>query len=125
MAFLELRAVTKSYATSQGRHLVLQGIDLAVEEGEFVAIVGYSGSGKTTLISMIAGLIEPDDGESSSRKLPSTGQGPTEESSFKLLAPSLVQRVRKHLPGGGRRVTHSLEARETPAHRAVDPPGAP
>jgi nitrate/nitrite transport system ATP-binding protein len=63
MAFLELRAVTKSYATPKGRSLVLQGIDLAVEEGEFAAIVGSSGSGKTTLISLIAGLIEPDDGE--------------------------------------------------------------
>jgi len=63
MAFLKLRAVTKSYATPQGRHLVLQRIDLAVEEGEFVAVVGYSGSGKTTLVSLIAGLIPSDAGE--------------------------------------------------------------
>jgi nitrate/nitrite transport system ATP-binding protein len=76
MAFLKLRAVTKSYATPQGRHLVLQGIDLAVAEGEFVAIVGYSGSGKTTLMSLIAGLIEPDDGEILLDGAPIDGPGP-------------------------------------------------
>ena len=62
MAFLALRDVSKSYATPQGAHLVLQDIDLHVQEGEFVAVVGYSGSGKTTLISLIAGLMAPDTG---------------------------------------------------------------
>jgi nitrate/nitrite transport system ATP-binding protein len=76
MAFLELQAVTKSYPIPKGRHLVLQGIDLAVQEGEFVAIVGYSGSGKTTLISLIAGLIEPDDGEIRLEGTPIEGPGP-------------------------------------------------
>jgi nitrate/nitrite transport system ATP-binding protein len=59
VAFLQLRDVRKSYATPRGPHLVLQGIDLDVEAGEFIAIVGYAGSGKTTLISLIAGLITP------------------------------------------------------------------
>jgi nitrate/nitrite transport system ATP-binding protein len=76
MAFLELRGVTKSYATPKGRHHVLQGVDLAVGEGEFVAVVGYSGSGKTTLISLIAGLIEPDDGEILLGGTPIDGPGP-------------------------------------------------
>jgi nitrate/nitrite transport system ATP-binding protein len=76
MAFLNLRAVTKSYTTPKGRYLVLQGIDLAVEEGEFVAIVGSSGSGKTTLISLIAGLIEPDHGEILLQGLRIEGPGP-------------------------------------------------
>jgi nitrate/nitrite transport system ATP-binding protein len=56
---LELKGVTKSYPGTP----VLNGIDLAVEEGEFVAILGFSGTGKTTLISLIAGLIEADSGE--------------------------------------------------------------
>src|SRR5207245_1100772 len=76
VAFLQLRDVRKSYATPRGPHLVLQGIDLDVEEGEFIAIVGYSGSGKTTLISLIAGLITPDDGEICLAGTPITGPGP-------------------------------------------------
>lgn len=62
MAFLELSGVRKGYGTGAARTEVLGGIDLAVEEGEFLAIVGFSGSGKTTLISAIAGLIDLDDG---------------------------------------------------------------
>ena len=76
MAFLTLRDVCKSYETPRGAKLVLQGIDLDVEEGEFIAIVGYSGSGKTTLISLIAGLMAPDDGELCLAGAPITGPGP-------------------------------------------------
>ena len=76
MAFLQLRDVCKSYKTPRGPNLVLQNVDLEVEEGEFIAIVGYSGSGKTTLISLIAGLITPDDGEICLAGAPITGPGP-------------------------------------------------
>ena len=61
---LSLRGVTKSYAgQASGASHVLGGIDLDVEEGEFIAILGFSGAGKTTLISSIAGLVEADSGE--------------------------------------------------------------
>src|SRR4051812_6679731 len=59
MPFLELKNVSKGF----GGAPVVSDINLRVERGEFVAIVGYSGAGKTTLISMIAGLLRPDDGE--------------------------------------------------------------
>ncbi len=59
---LELRGVSKSYGTGSHVTRVLRDIDLAIEEGEFVAIVGFSGSGKTTLISLMAGLSTPDSG---------------------------------------------------------------
>lgn len=58
MSFLEVHNVRKSYGSTH----VLANIDLSIEEGEFVAIVGYSGSGKTTLMSLLAGLIQPDHG---------------------------------------------------------------
>ncbi|WP_067732359.1 ABC transporter ATP-binding protein [Novosphingobium naphthalenivorans] len=61
---LSLKGVSKSYTgVTGGVTKVLDGIDLDVEEGEFIAVLGFSGAGKTTLISSIAGLIEPDAGE--------------------------------------------------------------
>jgi nitrate/nitrite transport system ATP-binding protein len=63
MAYLDVRDVQKRFVTSRGTTHVLGGASLALDAGEFVAIVGYSGSGKTTLISLIAGLLAPDAGE--------------------------------------------------------------
>ncbi len=76
MAFLELNGVGKTYGEGTARTEVLNDINLAVEEGEFVAIVGFSGSGKTTLISTIAGLVSPDTGEVLLKGEPITGPGP-------------------------------------------------
>jgi nitrate/nitrite transport system ATP-binding protein len=72
MAFLELRNVSKGF----GGPPVLSGLNLSVERGEFVAIVGYSGSGKTTLLSLIAGLQRPDAGTITLNDLEITGPGP-------------------------------------------------
>ena len=62
MSFLELHQVSKSYGADGSRTEVLRDINLHIEEGEFVAIVGYSGAGKTTLMSILAGLLTPDTG---------------------------------------------------------------
>jgi nitrate/nitrite transport system ATP-binding protein len=63
MAICEIKGLSKSYGSGANATHVLDNINLKIEEGEFVAIVGFSGSGKTTLISSIAGLIKPDGGE--------------------------------------------------------------
>jgi nitrate/nitrite transport system ATP-binding protein len=72
MPFLEITNVSKGF----GGPPVLAGVNLAIERGEFVAIVGYSGSGKTTLISLIAGLIKPDSGTVKLNDLEVTAPGP-------------------------------------------------
>lgn len=63
MAYLELKNVCKTYETGPDATEVLSNINLTIEEGEFVAIVGFTGSGKTTLVNLINGLIEPTSGE--------------------------------------------------------------
>ena len=72
MSHLELRNVSKNYGDTE----VLSNINLSIEEGEFVALIGFSGSGKTTLISILAGLISPDGGEVRLRGVPAGGAGP-------------------------------------------------
>lgn len=63
MAYLEINGVSKSYGQGAERTEVLRDVNLHMEKEEFVAVVGFSGSGKTTLISLVAGLIRPDEGE--------------------------------------------------------------
>ncbi len=72
MPFLELTHVSKAF----GGPAILQDVNLTIERGEFVAIVGYSGSGKTTLISLIAGLLKPDTGTVKLNDLEITEPGP-------------------------------------------------
>ncbi|MBO6508753.1 MAG: ATP-binding cassette domain-containing protein, partial [Roseibium sp.] len=62
MSFVEISGVSKSYGEGANRTDVLKDINLKVKEGAFIAIVGFSGTGKTTLISLLAGLIEADEG---------------------------------------------------------------
>jgi nitrate/nitrite transport system ATP-binding protein len=76
MPFLEMKRVTKRYTQGAMVQTVLNEVSLSIEEGEFVALVGYSGSGKTTLISTLAGLIAPDSGEVLFKGKPVTGASP-------------------------------------------------
>ncbi|MFV9675564.1 MAG: ABC transporter ATP-binding protein [Anaerolineales bacterium] len=55
--------VSKIYETSAGSFTALRDLDLRIDKGEFVSIVGKSGSGKTTLINMLTGIDRPSDGE--------------------------------------------------------------
>ncbi|MCI8433629.1 MAG: ABC transporter ATP-binding protein [Lachnospiraceae bacterium] len=59
---ISVREVTKFYGCGETRFQVLKDINLTIEEGEFVVILGASGSGKSTLLNVISGLERPDGG---------------------------------------------------------------
>jgi putative ABC transport system ATP-binding protein len=63
MHLIEMKEITKNYEMGEATVHALRGIDLAVEGGEFLAIVGPSGSGKSTLMNMIGCLDRPSTGE--------------------------------------------------------------
>lgn len=62
-SMISLQGVRKFYKTAAGEYLVLKGIDMTIEAGEFVSIVGKSGSGKTTLLNMVTGIDRPSAGD--------------------------------------------------------------
>ena len=62
MAILETRGLRKVYGSGDTEVRALDGVDLAVEKGEFAAVVGTSGSGKSTLLHMLGGLDRPTGG---------------------------------------------------------------
>ncbi|NMF84329.1 nitrate ABC transporter ATP-binding protein [Nodosilinea sp. P-1105] len=61
--FLVIDNLSKVYPTPKGDFVVLDGIDLVVNEGEFVCVIGHSGCGKSTLLDMVAGFRQPTQGQ--------------------------------------------------------------
>jgi len=62
-AFLTIENVSKVYPTKKGPFTVLDGVNLTVQEGEFICVIGHSGCGKSTLLNMVSGFAFPTDGE--------------------------------------------------------------
>ena len=60
---LQLQKVNKTYQKGDNVVRALDGVDLSIEKGEFMAIVGPSGSGKTTLLNIVGCLDSPTDGQ--------------------------------------------------------------
>ena len=58
-AMIEMHGIVKTFKNAAGEFTVLKGIDLTIQRGEFVSIVGKSGSGKSTLLNMITGIDHP------------------------------------------------------------------
>jgi nitrate/nitrite transport system ATP-binding protein len=62
LSFLEIQNVSKSFRSGSETRDVLKDVNLSVDEGEFVSIVGFTGSGKSTLLNIASGLLAPDSG---------------------------------------------------------------
>ncbi len=60
---IRLKNVSKTYESAAGPFTALQDVDLSIDQGEFVAVVGKSGSGKSTLLNVITGIDSPSSGE--------------------------------------------------------------
>ncbi|HHS94508.1 MAG TPA: ATP-binding cassette domain-containing protein [Rhodobacterales bacterium] len=76
MSVIEFKSVSKSFGEGSGATPVLRDIDLRVEDGEFLVLLGFSGTGKTTLINLMAGLEAPSKGEVLYRGKPVEGPSP-------------------------------------------------
>jgi len=61
-AMIDMHGIVKTFKSVAGEFTVLKGVDLTINRGEFVSIVGKSGSGKSTLLNMITGIDHPTDG---------------------------------------------------------------
>ena len=60
--FLAIENVSKVYPTPTGGYTVLQDVNLTVQEGEFICVIGHSGCGKSTLLNMVSGFSKPTAG---------------------------------------------------------------
>lgn len=74
--FLVIDHVTKVYQTPKGPFTVLDGVNLTINEGEFICLIGHSGCGKTTLLNMVSGFNTPSTGEVRLQGKPITKPGP-------------------------------------------------
>ena len=74
--FLSIKGVSKVYPTAKGPAVILDGVNLDINEGEFICLIGHSGCGKSTLLNMIAGFNGPTDGEVALEGVRITEPGP-------------------------------------------------
>jgi nitrate/nitrite transport system ATP-binding protein len=86
MAYFEATDVSKSYGRNGDATHVLESLTLKIELGEFVSVVGFSGAGKTTLVSILAGLLRPDQGSVVLEGRPVTGPSPERAVVFQTYA---------------------------------------
>jgi nitrate/nitrite transport system ATP-binding protein len=74
--FLTIENLSKVYPTPRGPYCVLEDVNLTVQEGEFICVIGHSGCGKSTLLNMVSGFNAPTEGAVLLHGKPITGPGP-------------------------------------------------
>jgi len=75
--FLSIKNVSKVYNLPKGNtYTVLEGVNLTINQGEFICLIGHSGCGKTTLLNMVSGFAQPTNGEVLLHGKPVEGPGP-------------------------------------------------
>jgi bicarbonate transport system ATP-binding protein len=74
--FLVIENVSKVYPTPTGGYTVLENVNLTVNEGEFICVIGHSGCGKSTLLNMVSGFATPTDGAVQLKGQPIKKPGP-------------------------------------------------
>ena len=107
---IALTKVSKRFATRRGSHHALEGVDLTIDDGQFVCLVGPSGCGKSTLLNLIAGLERADSGTVTLDGKPIEGPGPERSVMFQdsALFPWLT--VRKNVDFGLELAGHTDKA---------------
>ena len=119
MARIELNDITFCYEGHNGVRTVLDHVSLAVEDGEFVCLVGRSGCGKTTLLRLIAGLQSPASGQILLDGKPITGPGTDRAVVFQNYALFPWMTARKNVEFGIRQANRTLSRSEI-RERALD-----
>jgi bicarbonate transport system ATP-binding protein len=74
--FLSFEQVRKSFPTKDGEYVVLEDVNLKVQQGEFICIIGHSGCGKSTLLNMVSGFSQPTAGTVTLHQQPILRPGP-------------------------------------------------
>jgi nitrate ABC transporter ATP-binding subunit len=75
-SFLEIDSVAKIYPTKTGGYTVLENVNLTIQQGEFICLIGHSGCGKSTLLNMVSGFSKPTHGEVRLKGQPILQPGP-------------------------------------------------
>jgi bicarbonate transport system ATP-binding protein len=73
--FLSIAHVSKVYPTPKGTYTVLQDVNLTINQGEFICVIGHSGCGKSTLLNMVSGFAQPTQGSVTLQGKPITKPG--------------------------------------------------
>ena len=82
-SLLQARGLARSYAEAAGGHMVIRDLDLDLEAGEFVAVIGRSGSGKTTLLNLVGAMDRPSAGTLHFAGTDMTGWDDAERTAFR------------------------------------------